>query len=136
MARQSLIERLTNWMRGRNGSDELGTAAIAISFVLLVINALTGARWLSGLAFLAAAYSCWRMSSTNVAQRRAENRAFLSKLGPVGSWLRSPSAATHEARAYKHLTCPNCHQRVRVPRGKGRLRVTCPSCKTKFEARS
>ena len=35
-----------------------------------------------------------------------------------------------------HLTCPDCGQRVRVPRGKGKIRITCPNCKSKFDAQS
>ena len=35
-----------------------------------------------------------------------------------------------------YITCPNCGQKVRVPRGKGKIRVTCPSCHQKFDARS
>lgn len=136
MAQKPLMERLTDWMRGRNGSDELGTFALALSIVILLINAFTGLRWLSAIALALALYSCWRMSSKQVAQRQAENRAFVEKLGPLASWMRNPSSAASEARTYKHLTCPSCHQRVRVPRGKGRIRVTCPSCHEKFEARS
>ena len=48
----------------------------------------------------------------------------------------NPRAAWGELRAYKHVRCGSCRQKVRVPRGKGRLRVTCPKCGTKFEVRS
>ena len=60
----------------------------------------------------------------------------LEFIGPVRPWLRNPAKAMGEARAYKHLKCPECGQRVRVPRGKGKIRVRCPQCKTKFDARS
>lgn len=136
MAKQSFLDRLSEWMRGRNGSDELGLAALAVSVVLLLADVLAGTRWLSAVALLFAVYAWWRVSSRDLAKRRAENRAFLKRLGPAASILRNPKAAAEERRAYKHLSCPSCHQRVRVPRGKGKLRVTCPSCHTKFDARS
>ena len=41
-----------------------------------------------------------------------------------------------ELRAYKHVRCTSCKQKMRVPRGKGKLRVTCPKCRTKFEVKS
>ena len=136
MANQSWSARLLEWMRGRNGSDELGTFAVAVSFVLLLANFVTGVRWLSALALAAALYSCWRMSSTNIAARRAENRAFLRLLGPFAAKAGHPRETVREVRDYKHLTCPDCGQRVRVPRGKGKIRITCPNCKSKFDAQS
>lgn len=136
MAGKSLKDRLADWLQGRNGSDELGTASLVVSLIFLLVNGLTHQRWLSAVSLAFAAYACWRVLSRQVAQRRAENQAFLQRTAPIVSWVKNPAAAVAEARAYKHLSCPSCHQRVRVPRGKGRLRVTCPSCRTKFETRS
>lgn len=136
MSKGSLSDRLTTWMRGRNGADELGNAVISVSIILLLINVFAHTRVLSLLALLLALYSCWRMSSKAVAQRRKENRAFLKALGPAARFLRNPGSTINEQRSYKHLTCPSCGQQMRVPRGKGKMRVTCPRCQKKFEARS
>lgn len=136
MANNSWSARLLDWMRGRNGSDELGTFAVSVSFVLLLVNFFSGIRWLSLLALIAAVYACWRMSSTNIAARRAENRKFLSLLGPLAAKAGHPRETVREMHDYKHLSCPNCGQRVRVPRGKGKIRITCPSCQNKFDAQS
>ena len=74
--------------------------------------------------------------SKNVEARRNENELFLDHAGRFRPWLRNPSAALKEARTYKHAVCPDCGQKVRVPRGKGKLRVTCPKCHKKFEVKS
>lgn len=136
MADKSWSSRLVEWMRGRNGSDELGTAVVAVSFVLLLINLFTGARWVSVLALAAALYACWRISSTNVAARRAENQRFLSLLEPVLKRAPRTHGSASQAQDYLHLSCPECGQRVRVPRGKGNIRITCPTCQNKFDAHS
>lgn len=136
MSLQALIERLNKWMTGRNGSDELGNAALLLSIVVLLINLLARTRWLAVIALALAVYSCWRTVSKNVAARRQENRLFLTKVGPLANWFKDPKASFAEARAYKHLTCPSCQKKMRVPRGKGKMRVTCPSCHKKFDARS
>lgn len=136
MSKQSLTNRFYDWMRGRYGADELGNVAVGISVALLLVNVFAKTRWLGALALAFALYACWRISSKNIAARRAENHAFLSKIGPLAHWIHNPREAYAEMRAYKHLTCPSCHQKMRVPRGKGKMRVTCPSCKTKFDARS
>lgn len=37
---------------------------------------------------------------------------------------------------YCYYYCPSCKQQVRVPAGKGKVRVTCPRCGEKFETYS
>lgn len=136
MANQSFLDRLANWMRGRNGADALGNTALGISVILLVIDIFARTRWLSAIALVAALYACWRTSSKDLSARRRENHAFLTHIGPLAQWVSNPKGTLDETRNYRHLTCPSCGQKMRVPRGKGRMRVTCPACHNKFEARS
>lgn len=132
----SFQDRLYAFMRGRNGADELAVAIVAIAVVLGVIDMFV--RWtpLTVVVILLFAYVVFRMFSTNLKSRRDENEAFVDVIGPVRPWLRNPRAAFAESRQYKHAACPNCHQRVRIPRGKGHVRVTCPQCKQKFDITS
>lgn len=136
MSNQSWTDRLANWMNGRNGTDELCNAAVGLAIVLLLINIFARVWVISLIALLLTLYACWRMSSKNVVQRRAENEAFIKAVGPAAAWISNPVAAYHEQKDYKHLTCPACGKKMRVPRGKGRMRVTCPACHEKFETRS
>ena len=129
-------QRLAEWMRGRNGVDELGNFALGLALVLVIANVFLRTFVMSVLALVLMGYAWWRMSSKNLSAREGENRAFVSLLGPIRPWVRNPRAAFAEARAYKHFKCPSCGQRVRVPRGKGKLRVRCPRCAEKFEART
>ena len=39
-------------------------------------------------------------------------------------------------KQYRYFTCPKCRQRLRAPRGKGKIRVTCSKCGTQFEKRT
>lgn len=132
----SFQDKVNDFMRGRNGMDELGMAALALSALLALVN-LFG-RWapLTAVLLLLLAYATFRALSTNVSARRNENESFCDRIGPARVWLRDPGAALEESRQYKHATCPNCHQRVRVPRGKGLVRITCPQCREKFEIRA
>ena len=136
MAKQSLEEKFAGFMRGRYGNDELGNVCMAIALPLVLVNIFVNSVWLSLVALVPILYSCFRLSSRNIAARRAENRAFLKALGPAANWVSRPKATFAELRNYKHLTCPSCGKRMRVPRGKGKMRVTCPSCGDKFETRS
>lgn len=127
---------MSDFMRGRNGADELSNAAVCLAVILLVINLFGRWMFLSVIVLLLLAYAIFRMVSTDIGARQKEADSFGAAVGPVRPWLRDPATAWQESREYKHGTCPNCHQHVRVPRGKGLLRVTCPQCKQKFEIKS
>lgn len=64
--------------------------------------------------------------ATPRAERTRRHRARRARRNPT--W--------NEIKHYKYLICPQCTQRLRVPRGKGRLLVTCTRCGNKFETRS
>ena len=117
MASGDWQRKLVEWLRGRQGPDDLAIFSMNVALVLIV-------------------YSMFRIQSKNLASRSKENAAFLKALGPARPWVQNPRAAWKELRTYKHATCTSCKQRVRVPRGKGKLRVTCPKCGTKFEVKS
>ena len=128
--------KIGNWMAGRNGVDALANASTFFAIVFYALGLLSGVSSLIWIALVLLAYAFFRMTSKNIASRARENESFLASTGSFGSWFVNPSAAWHELRSYRHFKCPNCHQRVRIPRGKGKIRVTCPKCHQKFEAKS
>ncbi len=136
MKRDEIQSRLSELLRGRNGYDELAAFSSWLAVALLLVNLFARQAWLSALVLAILAYALFRMASARVAARRKENEQFLELLGPARPWLRDPRAALAEARQYKHVLCPNCHKRLRVPRGKGKIRVSCPQCHQKFETKS
>ena len=77
----------------------------------------------------------FRTLSRNAARRRAENAKFLQVAGPVIRWWRFQRTA-HRDKEHRYFKCPNCGQQLRVPRGKGKITVTCRSCGASFEERS
>jgi DNA-directed RNA polymerase subunit RPC12/RpoP len=133
---------------GRYGFDAYGKAlaifAAAISVPTLFIPYQSPARLiLNGLTLVILAYALFRAISRNFAARQSELykysvferkvSAFLARARD--SW-RGGKNEFDERRKYKHLTCPQCMQKLRVPRGKGKLRVTCTRCGNKFLTKS
>ena len=136
MAAGDWQRKVAEWLRGRQGPDDLAVFSVDLAVVIVLVNVFARTGWLGWVALALVAYAMFRIQSRNLAARSRENVAFLKALGPARPWLQNPRAAWGELRAYKHVRCSSCKQRVRVPRGKGKLRVTCPRCKTKFEVRS
>lgn len=136
MAKGDWSRKVQNWFNGRHGTDELSTCIVFICLILVIIDLFVQVGWLSLIALVLLIYATWRMCSKNLEARYNENHSFLKALGPLRPWVQNPKAAYAETKAYKHVKCPACGQRVRVPRGKGKIRVTCPKCNNKFEIKS
>jgi len=121
---------LQRFMIGRNGGDALGWTALGLGFALSLVSTFVpklGTLFYL-LTMLCLAYSIFRTYSRNMAKRRQENAAFVSFF--KGLKLRLTD------REHRYFHCPQCRQTVRVPRGKGKLSIRCPSCQTKFERKS
>lgn len=136
MASGDWQRKVADWMRGRQGPDDLALFCVNVAVVLVVINLFASALWISVLVLVLVGYAIFRIQSRNLGRRARENEAFLKALGPARPWVQNPKAAWGEFRTYKHSKCTSCGQKVRVPRKKGKLRVTCPRCGSKFEVRS
>lgn len=136
MAQGDWQRKLVDWLRGRQGPDDLAVFSVNLAIVLLVVNIFVRVSWLSWVGLALILYAMFRIQSKNLGSRSKENAAFLKALGPARPWIQNPRAAFAEVKSYKHAKCASCGQRVRVPRGKGKLRVTCPKCHTKFEVKS
>lgn len=133
---ENVQRKMVEWTRGRHGADELSNAVTNVAVLLVVVDLFARTSFLSLLALLMLAYAWFRISSKNITARSRENNAVMKAAGPVVGFIANPAAAVREHKAYKHLACPSCGQRVRIPRGKGKVRVTCPKCKTRFDGKA
>ena len=120
---QKLRAGLDRFMQGRYGMDRLNSTLLWVSVGLAVLSMILSG--LVGLVFTLLAYilmgiAIFRALSHNTYKRYRENRWFLLQ------WDRLKD------RQHRYYTCPKCRQSVRVPRGKGKIAITCPKCKERF----
>lgn len=127
--------------RSRVGFDRLGVALMLAA----ALCALLPYGWIASLPLVAWAVA--RALSTHFEARYKEEAVFMKgfdvvvkniKMGwraMLGSF-RNWGARAQERKAYKVFACPTCKQKQRVPRGKGRIRITCKQCGAKFEGRT
>ena len=136
-------DRLARMFYGRNGVDKLSTFLWVVGLVLLIISSIVR-RFVSNgvgyiiwvLALVCIVLSFVRIFSRNVAKRAAENERYLSIKNSVVNRFRGRKARFDQRRDYKFFKCPECKSVLRVPRGKGRIYVTCRKCGARFEAKS
>ena len=115
---------LRRFMEGRYGSDKLNTAILMTALVLVLVYSFLPfglvkiLLWL--ISYVLMIWAIFRMLSRNTYRRYHENRRFLQIMDGIRD------------REHRYYNCPTCRQRVRVPRGKGKIAISCPKCREKF----
>ena len=112
------------FMMGRYGTDKLNIAILTVGVVVCILGMFASSA-LVGLLLTALSYglmilAIYRCFSRNTYQRYRENSRYLRFVERL------------KDRQHRYFTCPRCRQPVRVPRGKGKIAITCPKCKEKF----
>lgn len=135
------------FLQNMYGFDLLSIFLILISSILNIWNPT---RLLSLIIFL---YAIYRAFSKKIYKRKQEYNIFytyanklLNKFGkslpyniPNFDLLNISSVFNNikywytQKRLYKITICPNCNQKLRLPRGKGKILVTCKKCSIKFD---
>ena len=126
---------LQRFMYGRYGNDQLNMVLVLLSLALYLVFAVTSWTFLYAVSFMLMAAALFRCLSRNYDRRRAENGKFLSLVQPVASWYRLRRTIRRD-KDHCYFKCPNCGQHLRVPRGKGKITVTCRGCGASFQEKS
>lgn len=133
-------EKLQRFMIGRYGMDQLGQFIMYAVLVLVFLNVVVRVRVLSSFLYILELsgffFLYFRMFSKNVGKRYQENQAYLRLRFYVTEYFRKIKFRFTEGRKYRIFKCPNCGQKVRIPRGHGKVSVHCPKCGTDFIKKS
>lgn len=153
--------RLARFFYGRCGQDDLARFMIRLSFVFLILSIIRPLHflYLPGVILLVLSYV--RMLSRNLPKRYSENTKFLqirNRLFPANGKVRRFTDALgyrwrstlfslpgklakadrklREMKEYHIYRCPSCRQKIRIPRGKGKIIIRCPKCGSEFIKKS
>lgn len=129
------MQKLQRFLYGRYGTDQLNLVLLVISIVLSLCGMLffRPLYWLADLLLL---YVLFRAFSKNIPARQKENQAFLKVWAPVKGWFSFQKRRFSERKTYKYFKCPSCKQRLRAPRGRGKIEVTCQKCHNVFQIKT
>ena len=115
---------LRRFMQGRYGSDKLNTAILVVGLSACLLQIFIPFAWtklvLTMFSYVCMGWAIFRTLSRNTYKRYQENRKYLRFLDRI------------KDREHKYFVCPRCKQTVRVPKGKGKIAISCPKCKEKF----
>ena len=129
-------DRLRRFMIGRYGMDQMNRCLMYGILILLILNIFLHLFVLEILAVAGIVYMYFRILSRYINRRFQENQAFQGMLFKMGQFFKSFRFKAGEARKYKIFRCPSCGQKVRIPRGHGKVSIHCPKCGSDFIRRS
>ncbi len=117
-------EKLIRFMTGRNGNDELNRFLLGADLALIL------------LATIFSRSTAGRLFSRNRMRRSEENARFLLLrqriLGEVRCWKEQWA----QRKDYKFFVCPSCKTKLRVPKGRGKIKIVCRKCGNSFMGKS
>ncbi len=128
-------------MYGRNGYDAYSQFLLLAAIVLVVASMLFSrlpavALLLQMGEYAVLVYCVFRVLSRNVLKRQQENARYYERRQRFLRWARGLKDRWQQRKEYKFFRCPSCHALLRVPRGKGRLQLTCRKCGNRFERKT
>lgn len=129
-------DKIYRFMQGRYGTDDFYKFLFWVALIGIVINWFFKSRLLSFAVTLILVYAMYRVLSKNHSARYAENQRYLQATAKIRYWFDQQKKLMEE-RKYHHIyTCPKCRQKIRIPKGKGKIMIRCPKCHHEFQKRS
>ena len=135
-----LKEKLARFMYGRYGSDRLNIFMVIVLLICAVINLFVRTGYFSVLLtsweFLLLILIYFRMFSRNISKRYAENQKYLEIENKVKRFFGRQKYIQEQRKDFHIYTCPQCRQKIRIPKGKVKISIRCPKCGAEFVKKS
>ena len=130
---QKLGYKLSAFMYGRYGTDELSKFLMILALILMVISWLPnlGLVYFAALALMV--WSLFRTFSRKLDKRRRERERYLKLRKPIVDFFKLSKNKWRDRKTHVYFKCKKCKAVLRVPKGKGSIVVICTRCKDRIE---
>ena len=129
-------EKIGRFMAGRYGNDKLNQFMMAVFLGCAVLNLVVRNAYASTVLN---SWECLlillvyiRMFSRNISKRYAENQKYLALENRLRRFFGQKRYLMQQRKEYHIYKCPGCKQKIRIPRGKGKISIRCPKCGEEF----
>lgn len=120
--------KMQQFMAGRYGQDELSRALSIAAIIGLLLACIPSLQFMYAPAIVLWVWSIFRSFSRNLEKRQAERNAYLRFIGRIKSWFSVKKKAWKERKTHRYYHCKQCKTILRVPKGKGKVKINCPNC--------
>lgn len=128
----SFKDKMARFMYGRYGMDQLSRNLSLICLVLLIVTMFVRNNVIYMIALIGIVYTYFRVFSRNISRRSEENEKYLRFHYKVIGKLNKIKFRITDSKTHRIFRCPSCSQKIRVPRGKGKISIKCPKCRIEF----
>lgn len=128
-------EKFTRFMMGRYGVDQFSRFLSVVTIVLMILGLFIHPV-LYYLGIIGIIYMYFRTFSKNYSKRRKENDWYLKRSYTVKNWFSKQKRMMKLRKTHKIFKCPTCRQKIKVPKGRGKIEIRCTKCSTRFVKRS
>ena len=133
------MDRIKNWFRsfgskmqsfmyGRYGYDELSQFLSKTALLCVIVGLFAYPGFFCGLAMALYLVTIFRMYSKNITKRQQERDAYLRRTQPLRDWQALQKRKFNDRKTHKFYRCSQCKTSLRVPKGKGKIKIHCPKC--------
>lgn len=132
-------EKFIRFMQGRYGVDQLSKVTMGAALVVIILSLFfrgTFGALLNTVGLLAIVYTYFRIFSRNIQNRYAENQKYLNLIWKIQQRFKKEKNMMVQRKTHHIYSCPGCGQKIRIPKGKGKIEIDCPKCHTKFIKKS
>ncbi len=129
-------ERIARFMYGRYGADQLSKVLTYATMIFLLISIFRPKSIFFIIALVMLIYNYFRMFSKNISKRHSENEAYLRFKYKVIGRFNNFKLRLRDKKTHRIFKCPGCSQKIRVPKGKGKILIKCPKCRIEFTRKS
>lgn len=129
-------EKIMRFMYGRNGVDDFSRGLLWVTFVCIILDWVMPVRVFYIVGLVALFYSYYRILSKDCRKREQENYWYLNKTKTIRNFFQKKVNRLKMRKEYHLYTCNKCKQTIRIPRGKGKIEITCPKCGNRFVKKS
>lgn len=129
-------EKMMRFMAGRYGTDSFSKFLLVVAFVFLISNLVFRIPRLYLIGLVILIYCYFRMFSRNYAKRSAENAFYLKATAGIRQYFRKQRSHMQIRKTHHLYKCKQCGKYIKIPKGKGRIQITCPTCRYQFIKKS
>lgn len=124
--------RFQTMMIGRYGTDELSRTLLWTGIFIMFISCIPVIRFLYPFSWIFIIYAYFRTFSKNIVKRSRERDNFLRATSKFRSKFSLYKRIWKDRKTHNYYKCPKCKAMIRVPKGKGRIAITCTKCRNEI----
>lgn len=131
----NFINKLTKFMYGRYGVDDLYYFLLIICLIIIILNIFIHSSILTIIELIIFSVAIYRYLSKNTYKRNKENKKYLYIKDKILNYFNYQRRKYNDRNTHMYKKCPKCKQKIRLPLKKGKHTVKCPNCSHKFEVK-